>query len=78
MSLVTFLMSTIVCKLFSVVIILCIFYSELQVASFDNKMAHSVAKNVSKTIKMFAVKCEQLVSEFYCHFFHFIDLILTL
>ncbi|KAF6031066.1 COG5 [Bugula neritina] len=36
--------------------------SELQLASFDSKMAFAVSKNVSKTIKMFAVKCEQLLS----------------
>ncbi|XP_067934499.1 conserved oligomeric Golgi complex subunit 5-like isoform X2 [Watersipora subatra] len=36
--------------------------SELQVASFDDKLAHAVSKNVTKTVQMFAVKCEQLLS----------------
>lgn len=37
------------------------FFSELQLACFDAKLANAVAKNVAKTVKMFAVKCEQLV-----------------
>ena len=43
----------------------CIFihyFSELNVASVDKKLCVTVAKNVSKTVKMFCVKSEQLVS----------------
>ena len=48
-------------------IITCIYYfipyfSELNVASVDKKLCVTVAKNVSKTVKMFCVKSEQLVS----------------
>ena len=37
-------------------------FSELNVASVDTKLCVTVAKNVSKTVKMFCVKSEQLVS----------------
>ena len=39
-----------------------LFFSELNVASVDKKLCVTVAKNVSKTVKMFCVKSEQLVS----------------
>ena len=38
------------------------FSSELNVASVDSKLSVTVARNVSKTIKLFCVKSEQLVS----------------
>ena len=37
------------------------YFSELNVASVDKKLCVTVAKNVSKTVKMFCVKSEQLV-----------------
>lgn len=37
-------------------------FSELNVASVDVKLCITVAKNVGKTVKMFCVKSEQLVS----------------
>ncbi|XP_023932212.1 conserved oligomeric Golgi complex subunit 5 [Lingula anatina] len=35
--------------------------SELNVASVDNGLSVTIARNVAKTVKLFAVKCEQLV-----------------
>ena len=40
----------------------CYFYSELNVANVDIKLCITVSKNVAKTIKLFVVKSEQLVS----------------
>ena len=37
-------------------------YSELSVASVDQQLSVTVAKNVAKTVQLYAVKCEQLVS----------------
>ena len=39
--------------------------SELNVASVDVKLCITVAKNVAKTIQLFSVKSEQLVSKVY-------------
>jgi hypothetical protein len=46
------------------VCLLCQCFSELHVASVDTKLSVTIAKNVAKTIQLFAVKSEQLVS--YC------------
>ena len=40
----------------------CSSYSELSVASVDDGLTITVAKNVAKTIHLFTAKCEQLVS----------------
>lgn len=41
----------------------CLCFSELNVASVDTKLSITVAKNVSKTVQLFNVKSEQLVSK---------------
>ena len=37
-------------------------FSELSVASVDTGLSVTVAKNVAKTVQLYTVKCEQLVS----------------
>ena len=51
--------------------LLYVFCSELHVSSVDTKLSITIAKNVSKTIQLFCVKSEQLVS--LCPFFHSSD-----
>jgi hypothetical protein len=38
-------------------------YSELEIASFETHLAQAVAKNCVKTLSMFCVKCDNLVSD---------------
>jgi hypothetical protein len=46
--------------------VFCGCFSELHVASVDTKLSVTIAKNVAKTVQLFAVKSEQLVH--FCSF----------
>ena len=40
-----------------------VFFSELNVAAVDSNLTLAVSKNVAKTIQLYGVKSEQLVSD---------------
>ena len=39
-----------------------VLYSELNVSSVDQQLSVTIARNVAKTVQLYCVKCEQMVS----------------
>ncbi len=39
-------------------------FSELNVSSVDQQLSITIARNVAKTVQLYCVKCEQMVSQY--------------